>query len=69
MAKAFVVADRFRTNALSLKPGGSSVTVIYSDNSQKIYTKVKNPRAYVNAIIKDSSIVKVLVDGNLYWSR
>lgn len=69
MAKTFVVADRFRTNDLSLKPGGFSVTVIYSDNSHRIYTKVKNPEAYVRSITKNLNIVKVLVDGNLYWSR
>lgn len=69
MTKTFVVADQFRTNDLSLKPGGSSVSVIYQDGSQKIYTKVKNPKAYVQAITKDLSIVKVLVDGNIYWTR
>lgn len=69
MTKTFVVADQFRTNDLSLKPGGSSVSVIYQDGSQKIYTKVKSPKAYVQAITKDLSIVKVLVDGNIYWTR
>lgn len=69
MTKTFVVADQFRTNDLSLKPGGSSVSVIYQDGSQKIYTKVKNPKAYVQAITKDLNITKVLVDGNIYWTR
>lgn len=69
MAKTVVVADQFRTNELSLKPGGSSVTVVHTDGSQKIYTKIKNPQSYVAAITKDQSIVKVLVDGNLYWTR
>lgn len=69
MAKTFVVSDQFRTNELSLKPGGSSVTVIYSDGTQKIYTKVKNPDAYIKSISRDLSIVKVLVDGNIYWTR
>jgi hypothetical protein len=70
MSKTLVVADQFRTNELSLKPGGSSVSVISSDGSQKIYTKVKNPKAYVQSILnRDPSVAKVLVDGNIYWTR
>lgn len=69
MSKTLVVADQFRKNELSLKPGGSSVSVIYSDGSQKVYTKVKNPKAYVSSITKDVNIVKVLVDGDIFWTR
>lgn len=69
MAKTIVVANQFRTNDLSLKPGGSSVSVIYSDGTQKIYRNVKNPKAYVSSITQDVNIVKVLVDGQNYWTR
>lgn len=69
MSKTIVVHERFRTNELSLKPGGYSVTVVYSDESKRVYTNVKNPKAYVSSIVKDSSIVRVLVEGDVYWTR
>lgn len=69
MAKTIVVHERFRTNELSLRPGGYTVTVIYSDGSQRIYNNVKNPRAYINSIAKDETIVKALVDSEVYWTR
>jgi hypothetical protein len=69
MAKTIVVHERFRTNELSLRPGGYTVTVIYSDSSQRIYNNVKNPRAYINSIAKDETIVKALVDSEVYWTR
>lgn len=69
MAKTIVVHERFRTNELSLRPGGYTVTVIYSDGSQRIYNNVKNPKAYINSIAKDETIVKALVDSEVYWTR
>lgn len=68
--QAFVVGDQFRTNELSLQPGGSTVTVVYTDGSNRIYPNVKNPRAYISAISKkDQTIVKAQVDGVDYWTR
>lgn len=65
-----VVHDRFRTNDLSLQPGGSAVTVVYADGSTRIYPNVKNPKAYIAAISKkDQNIVKAQVDGADYWTR
>lgn len=69
MAKTIVVGDRFRTNELSLKPGGYTVTVVYSDGTKRVYKNVKNPKAYINSISKDLSIVQALVDGASYWAR
>jgi hypothetical protein len=69
MSKTIIVHERFRTNVLSLKPGGYSVTVVYSNGTQRVYNNVKNPSAYVNSIVKDESIVKTLVDGEVYWTR
>jgi hypothetical protein len=69
MSKTIIVHERFRTNALSLKPGGYSVTVVYSNGTQRVYNNVKNLSAYVNSIVKDESIVKTLVDGEVYWTR
>ena len=36
------VGDEFRTNPLSLKPGGSIVTVVFSDGRMLDYDKVKS---------------------------
>ena len=41
------VADRYRTNELSLIEGGFTVTVYYKDNRILVYDKIKNPKAYV----------------------
>lgn len=66
----YYVSDEFRTNNLSLTPGGSVVSVEYADGETKAYDKVKNPKAYVNAIInKDVRIVNIYVDNNLVWTK
>jgi len=69
MSKTIIVHERFRTNELSLRPGGYSVTVVYSNGTQRVYNNVKNPKAYINSIMKDETIVKTLVDGEVYWTR
>jgi len=69
MSKSILVHDRFRTNELSVQPGGSTVTVEYADGSNRSYNKVKSPRAYINSIIKDETISSVKVDGQAYWAR
>ena len=47
----YYVSDEFRTNNLSLTPGGSTVIVELSNGETKVYDKVKNPTAYINAIL------------------
>ena len=42
----YFVSDTFRTNSLSLVPGGSVVVINESDGTTKAYDKVKNPKAY-----------------------
>jgi hypothetical protein len=69
MAKTVVVKDQFRTNELSLKPGGYTVTVVYSNGDKRIYNNVKNPGAYIGSITKSGNVSQALVDGELYWSR
>ena len=63
------VGDKHRKNALSLVPGGSTVKTIDSEGLSLIYDKVKVPDAYVSRIIQDPSIVRVYVDGELFWER
>jgi hypothetical protein len=69
MSKTIVVQDKFRTNELSVQPGGSTVTVSHSDGSHRVYKNIKNPRAYTNSIVKDETIISVQVDGQAYWAR
>ena len=69
MAKTLVVADRYRTNELSLIPGGSTVTAVYKNGKKRAYKKVKKPEAYAERIKKDLDVTQILVDGNIYWTR
>jgi hypothetical protein len=63
------VGDEFRTNQLSLTPGGSLVSVTYRSGGVKEYDKVKFPRAYVGRITDRESIVEIRVNGNLVWDK
>lgn len=66
----YFVGDEYRTNHLSLKPGGSTVKVIYNNQPFRQYDKIKYPKAYVNKITdKDPNIIKVEVDGKLFWQK
>ena len=69
MAKTIVVGDRFRTNELSLKPGGHTVTVVYSNGPNRVYQNIKNPELYVRSIVKDLKITSVLVDDQPFWTK
>jgi hypothetical protein len=62
------VADEFRTNPLSLKPGGSIVTVVFSNGKMLDYDKVKSPKKYVASIPTRDEIVAVYVNGNQVWT-
>lgn len=65
MAK-FYVKDKYRTNPLSLQPGGHTVSVEYANGDVLRYNKIKSPKAYVRSLNNDEvrgKIVKVVVDG------
>lgn len=71
MSKTLLVGDDFRTNPLSLKPGGYDITVIYETGKSFTYDKIKNPANYVTRISSNSKygqIVEILIDGNSTWS-
>lgn len=71
MSNNLYVGDNFRTNPLSLKPGGYDITVIYENGKSFTYDKVKNPSNYVTRISSNSKygqIVEILIDGNPTWS-
>lgn len=67
MAKTIIVHDKFRLNSLSLIPGGSTVTISYIDGTNRVYKNVKNPKAYINSIMKTKSIIEALINNQLYW--
>jgi hypothetical protein len=59
MKTPFIVGDKYRTNDLSLIPGGYNVTTLYADGSSRLYSNIKNPDAYINMIKrKDPLIIK-----------
>ena len=67
MNKSIVVKDKYRKNPLSLEPGGSSVTVTFSDGFSQTYDKVKFPNAFVRKINESNErrfpIVSIVVNG------
>ena len=66
MAHNIKVNKEFRTNALSLKPGGSTVTVVYDNNIELEYNNIKNPQAYINTITKSNkTIIGIKINGQL----
>jgi hypothetical protein len=56
------VSDEFRTNHLSLKPGGSTVQIIYKNGEVRIYDKIKYPKAYIEKLPKED-IQSISLDG------
>jgi hypothetical protein len=66
------VGDEFRTNDLSLIPGGKTVTVIYQNGKKLIYDKIKSPGKYIKSISEkvstDGKIVEILVNGKQVWN-
>jgi hypothetical protein len=64
------VGDEYRTNPLSLSPGGYTVTVYFDGGSHLEYDKVKRPGSYIRMIEKKSGkITRIDVDGVISWSQ
>jgi len=47
MERILKVKDKFRTNELSLRPGGYIVIVEYKDGQIREYDKIKYPNLYI----------------------
>jgi len=62
------VGDEYRTNPLSLRPGGSIVSVVFSNGRTLDYDKVKSPKKYVASIPTRDDITAVYVNGNQVWT-
>jgi hypothetical protein len=62
-SKVFV-SQEFRTNSLSITPGGHTVEVHYTSRI-KVYDNIKNPTAYMKYLTatKEDPIIATYVDG------
>ena len=67
--KTIVVADKYRTNELSLVPGGVSVTAVYNDGSQRVYLNVKNVDRFACKVKTNPQVKEILVKKTTYWKR
>jgi hypothetical protein len=64
------VADEYRTNDLSLVPGGKTVSVTYSNGKTLVYDKVKSPAKYIAALKAKASENGEIVDVKILdWSE
>ena len=71
------VGDQFRTNNLSLIPGGSVIRIEYVDRNPLEYDKIKSTKGYANTMISRlkrsgeiSGILSITDDkGNVYYKK
>lgn len=61
MSKPLKVADPYRTNQLSIQPGGVIVVVEYADGKILEYDKVKNPSAYIRSIERRDGVIRAYI--------
>jgi hypothetical protein len=65
------VKDQYRTNPLSLTPGGSQVKIVHENGRSFIYDKVKNPINYIAYISRtenaNGKITEILIEGRSVW--
>jgi len=65
--KVLYVADKFRTNPLSLTPGGFTINVEYYSGNTFVYDKIKFPPAYIARVspndIIHGNIKRIYIDG------
>ena len=63
VSRTVKVSDQFRTNNLSLTPGGSVVEITYNKGKTLSFDKVKNPKKYIQSLSNYKDIVEVKVNG------
>lgn len=68
MSNTLHISDQYRTNPLSLSPGGYEIRVIYNSGKTYVYDKIKDPSRYI-AMMNSSDIYEIFVDGQLYARR
>ena len=62
------VADEYRTNPLSVEPGGDEVTVYTRDGRIRTYDKVKSPQKYIANLHFEEDIVRIDINGESAWT-
>ena len=65
-SKTHVVKPEYRTNPLSTRPGGYTVTAVLRDGRHLVYENIKNPDAYIRRAAEDITVASFLVDGRPY---
>ena len=69
------VKDNYRTNPLSLQPGGSTVKAIHERGKVFVYDKVKRPGAYIKRMNTEAKIaqygpiVEILINDASVWTN
>jgi hypothetical protein len=63
VSKTVRVSDQFRTNNLSLTPGGFEVSITLNNGKTLVYDKIKSPRKYIQSLSNYGDIVSVKVNG------
>ena len=58
---AFTVGDQYRTNELSLIPGGYTVCVRNVDGKVYEYSRIKKPYAYIRALSTNPMVMDAWV--------
>ena len=62
------VADQYRTNPLSVEPGGDEVTVYTRDGRVRTYDKVKSPQKCIANLHFKEDIVRIDINGESAWT-
>jgi hypothetical protein len=63
VSRTVKVSDQFRTNNLSLTPGGSEVSITLNNGQTLVYDKIKSPKKYIQSLSNYKDIVEVKVNG------
>lgn len=67
--KGIKVQDTYRTNPLSIQPGGVDVTITLRDGFKLTYDKIKNPGKYIGKLHNRDSIISIDIDGEVVWTE
>lgn len=64
-----IVSDEYRSNELSLTPGGTVLTIHYKNGKKLTYDKIKNIKAYLSKVTLDPNVIKIWQEDVLVWER
>jgi hypothetical protein len=73
-SKVLVVEDKYRTNPLSLSPGGSTIEVHKKSGKIMVYDKIKSPERYLREIYpkingESDPIERIVVENQPVFNR